>query len=482
MSLLKRLRQRLQWKLTLSALLTTVITVLLIELITVLFVLSYFFAFPTRIWENNMQSLANQATPFFVNDHPDRAELNKWLQISNNQMATAYIQSPNSFIAIVDQRGNVLVSRGGNLNPQLSVILSPVEQQHLRDLLNGKLASSNWSQLDGEHVALIVAPIKDGTQIKGALILRSDQLAGAILSSNLGNFLPLLILNLVVITILAAITGMVAGYLMARSFTRRFQRLSLVVDQWSRGDFSVQATDRSEDELGQLMRQLNRMAEKLQQLLKTRQQLATLEERNRLARDLHDSVKQQVFVLAMQVGVIRILLGRDVAAANQRLNDMEQLVRDVQKELTSLIRELRPIALDGKQLGQALLAYVRQWQDQTWIATDMQIDESCAVSADLEDALFRITQEALSNAARHSNASHVNVQLYCRDEQVVLMITDNGKGFQLDKLEKRGVGLLSMQERIQALGGKIEIDSNVDKGTRVQVRCSNKPVSIKAFE
>ncbi|GCE26258.1 hypothetical protein KDA_17420 [Dictyobacter alpinus] len=483
MALLRRLRQRLQWKLTLSALLTTVITVFLIELLTVLLVLGYFFVFPTHIWENNLQSLATQASPFFVNDRPDRAELSSWLKISNNQVNTAYVQSPHSFMAVVDRRGTILVAQGGNAHPQLAALLSTEERQHLQDLLNGKpQASSVWSRQDADQVTLIMAPVKDGAQIKGALILRSDQLANAGFSANLGNLLPLLILNLVVIMLLAAITGMIAGYLMARSFTRRFQRLSVVVDAWSRGDFTLRAKDASEDELGQLMRQLNRMAEQLQQLLSTRQQLATLEERNRLARDLHDSVKQQVFVLAMQVGVIRILLGRDVAAAGQRLNDMEQLVRDVQKELTSLIRELRPIALEGKQLGQALQAYVQQWRDQTWIATDIQIDDSCAVSAELEDALFRIAQEALSNVARHSNASHVQVQLHCQDEQVTLLIADNGKGFQQDKLEKRGVGLLSMQERIQALDGQIEIESTLEEGTRVQVYCRNRSVPVNAGE
>ncbi|GCE18479.1 HAMP domain-containing sensor histidine kinase [Dictyobacter kobayashii] len=472
MNLLKRPGQRLQWKLTLSALLTTVVTVFLIELITVIVVLIYFFAFPNRIWLNNIQSLANQAIPFFVHEHPDQAELAKWLQVTNSGTLEDTVKTSSSFLAVVDRQGNVLFAQGGDPRPQLQRVLSPTEQQQLQSMLRGKGAIQGQAFQDDQHIAVLMAPIRDGQQIKGAIILRSDQLTNASFSANFSNLLPLIGLNLIVITVLAAITGAVAGFLTARSFTRRFRRLSLTADQWSKGDFAARTIDTSEDELGQLMRQLNRMAEQLQQLLRTRQQLASLEERNRLARDLHDSVKQQVFVVAMQVGAIRLLMGKDIAVARQRLDDMEQLVREIQKELSALIRELRPVALEGRSLGQALQAYVKQWQDQTWIAANVDVEEPCVCSPNLEDALFRVAQEALSNVARHSNATQVQVQLQCSGELVVLRISDNGKGFQSDKLEKRGVGLLSMQERIHELGGQIEISSTTGKGTQIYIQCA----------
>ncbi|GCE04631.1 HAMP domain-containing sensor histidine kinase [Dictyobacter aurantiacus] len=476
MELLRRPGQRLQWKLTLSSLLTTVVTVCLIEVITVIVILIYFFAFPNRIWLNNVQSLATQAVPFFVNGHPDHAELAKWLQITSNGATELSSHSRASFLAVVDQQGNVLIARGGDEQPQLHSVLSQDEQRQLQRLLQGKNAGQGLAFQDGSHISVLMAPIVDGQRVEGAIILRSDQLTNAVFSANLNNLLPLIVLNVIVITVLAALTGAVAGFLTARSFTRRFKRLSLAANQWSQGDFLVRAVDPSEDELGQLTRQLNTMAEQLQQFLRTRQQLAMLEERNRLARDLHDSVKQQVFVVAMQVGAIRLLMGKDVAAARQRLDDMEQLVREVQKELSALIRELRPVALEGRSLAQALQTYIKQWQEQTWIAASVEVEGTCVISPALEEALFRVCQEALSNVARHSNATQVQVQLRCSEEVVVLRISDNGRGFHMERREKHGVGLLSMQERIRELGGQIRIESASGKGTQIYIECAGTPV------
>src|SRR5205085_12208476 len=126
-----------------------------------------------------------------------------------------------------------------------------------------------------------------------------------------------------IVTVIAAIAGLVFGYLTARAITRRLKGLSVAVDEWGGGNFSALANDASEDELGQVSRQLNRMAEQLQNLLSARQKLATLEERNRLARDLHDSVKQQLFAISMQIGATKVLLKRDVNAAEARLNETE---------------------------------------------------------------------------------------------------------------------------------------------------------------
>ena len=125
-----------------------------------------------------------------------------------------------------------------------------------------------------------------------------------------------------------------------------------------------------------MARQLNRMAEQLRNLLQARQKLATLEERNRLARDLHDSVKQQVFAISMQIGATRVLLKRDVAAAEVRLNEADKLVRQAQQELTSLIRELRPVALEGKGLVTALRELATSWAQQTDIVANLRVEEA----------------------------------------------------------------------------------------------------------
>ncbi len=228
--------------------------------------------------------------------------------------------------------------------------------------------------------------------------------------------------------------------------------------------------------------QLNQMAEQLQALLETRQQLATLEERNRLARDLHDSVKQQVFAISMQIAATRILLKRDVNAADERLGKAETLVKQAQQELTTLIRELRPVALDGKGLVVALRELLPQWSQQSEIVANLQVEGSRTLPLSVEEALYRVAQEALSNIARHSQATLVQLTLNMTGATIALTIQDNGQGFAPTRLEQRGVGLLSMQERMKVLDGEMSIESTPGQGTRVIARCTRPESGALAAE
>src|ERR687895_203068 len=151
---------------------------------------------------------------------------------------------------------------------------------------------------------------------------------------------------------------MIFGFLTAWGLTRRLQRLARAAQAWSRGDFSVVVKDRSKDEIGQLSRELNQMAAQLEGLIQARQELATLETRNRFARDLHDSVKQQVFATSFQVAAARALVEKDTKAAEAHLTQAEELARQAQRELNVLIGELRPAALEGKGLSSALRDYL----------------------------------------------------------------------------------------------------------------------------
>ena len=214
------------------------------------------------------------------------------------------------------------------------------------------------------------------------------------------------------------------------------------------------------------------MVEQLQNLLQTRQKLAILEERNRLARDLHDSVKQHIFVVALQVGTAKLHLGPNTEAVQQPLAEAEHVLLQVQQELKTLIRELRPVALEGKGLGVALQELATQWTQQTHIPTDVQLESEQALPLLVEEAFFRIAQEALANVARHSQATKVLIRLACEQDHVLLSIQDNGQGFALAGTKGKGLGLLSMQERMNALGGDASIESTKEQGTHVVARCS----------
>jgi signal transduction histidine kinase len=126
--------------------------------------------------------------------------------------------------------------------------------------------------------------------------------------------------------------------------------------------------------------------------------------------------------------------------------------------------------MEGKDLSRALEDYVNVWQGQTGIFADLEVNGEHMVSPDIEEAFFRITQEALSNAARHSGASTVKLSLVC-GEHVMLSISDNGCGFDIRDIDRHGIGISSMRERVQALGGHIDIRSEKGRGTIIKVRC-----------
>jgi signal transduction histidine kinase len=195
------------------------------------------------------------------------------------------------------------------------------------------------------------------------------------------------------------------------------------------------------------------------------QELAVMEERNRLARDLHDSVKQQVFAISMQLSAARTALS-ETDKAHPSVVEAERLAQQASAELTTLIHELRPRSLERKSLTDAIREHVEEWSRRNKIESEMKIDSDVSVNVQTEQALFRVLQEALANVARHSKADKVTVELKSDENAVTLSIADNGVGFDSKQIA-RGIGLDSMQERLIAVNGKVEVISEKLKGTRV---------------
>ncbi len=259
--------------------------------------------------------------------------------------------------------------------------------------------------------------------------------------------------------LLASVVGTLTGLLITRNVTRRLRRITLAADAWSNGEFAVEVRDPTRDEIGQLGKDLNGMAEQLHTLLATREELATIEERNRLARDLHDSIKQNVFATALLVGAARTHLPPDTLPAQTYLAEAEALAEQTRQELTALIRELRPARLADRGLSVVLRDAAENWSRRMGIAVAMHIQGERVIALDIEEALFRVAQEALANIAKHSGAARVTIQLAWEDAQVRLTITDDGAGFDVAHANGRGVGLSSMRERVAAHDGTLHIAS-----------------------
>ncbi len=272
--------------------------------------------------------------------------------------------------------------------------------------------------------------------------------------------------------VLAGAVGVTFGSLMARRLTRRLERIAAAADAWSAGDFEASAVDPSMDELGQLARRLNQMAQALEELFALRQELAALGERNRLARDLHDAVKQQVFALGMQVAAASASISQP-AAVRGHLHEAEALVQQVQQELLRLIQQLRPAGSSG-DLPARLGDYAHNWARRTGIPTETSVKLSQALPAEVQEGLFRIAQEALGNVARHSGANRVRLWLL-QDPggAVTLTVEDNGRGFDPSRV-KTGMGLSNLRERAYTLpGGWLNIMSAPGYGTCVEAGCTS---------
>src|SRR5258706_8359123 len=479
--------RQLRGKLTLSYMLTSVVTFLLIELIFIAVVLWFVSFNISSIILDDLKKEAPQAATYFVHGSPDRQELTSGLNVIGAALPNLGPPGQShslTFLTVVDVQGQTIASIGTHpvpSNTPISEQLSPQSRANLHAVLDDRKVTTSAVSQDADGTLLAIAPIvgQDGN-IQGALIMKTLK---PDIFQLVSDFLYLILITGSVVTIIAAISGSIFGYLTARGLTRRLKRLSVAAGMWGRGDFSALTHDASQDELGQTSRQLNRMAEQLQNLLQARQKLATLEERNRLARDLHDSVKQQVFAISMQIGATKVLLKRDANAAEVRLNEAEKLVRQAQQELTSLIRELRPVALDGKGLIAALRELVTDWTKQSNIVATLRVDGvegtqgAQTLPLTVEEALFRVAQEALSNVARHSNATLAQVTLPMTDDAVTLSVTDNGHGFEAAQHGLLGLALLSMQERMKALGGDVQVESTPGKGTRIVAHCKRLGIS-----
>jgi NarL family two-component system sensor histidine kinase LiaS len=173
----------------------------------------------------------------------------------------------------------------------------------------------------------------------------------------------------------------------------------------------------------------------------------------------------------MQLGAGLALLEQKPEVARWHLVEAENLAYHVQQELALLIQELRPLALQDKELAVALQEYTATWSRQSGIAADLRVADVGVLPLPVEESLWRVVQEALSNVARHSHATSVRVSLARKQGKVTLAIVDNGQGFDMSTGHHSGVGLHSMQERMELLGGTVTVQSKPEEGTYILVEC-----------
>lgn len=472
--------RRLQWRMTFSYIFVTIPAIVLLQACFLLLVFGAFYAFMNSqmLAEDQASALsviAPQAASYLRGPNPDQDGLTQWLQgtmCGGSYEPTMFPKDTHPAVlltAVVDANGQVVADATGATRPgaQLVEQLDPLGRQVLQAALSGQTTPQTLALRQPNNGIVAAAPIKDAEQrVVGAWFVN----VAAARFFTRDEALFILLVFLVPLSILASVfsigLGTIYGYLTSRNLVQRLRVLSSAADAWSAGDFRVVSHDRSKDELGNLSRRLNQMAEQLQTLVTTRQQLAALEERNRLARDLHDSVKQQLFAISMQLASARTLLANQ-DAADRLLEHAESLTQAAQQEVMSTIHALRPAALHQVGLREAVRAYVASWSQQYGIAPTVESQGEAELPLVVEQELFRVAQEALTNVARHSAATQVTLQLIADRQAGTLTIADNGRGFDPQATEQHGIGLQSMRERVAALDGMLRIESRPGAGTRL---------------
>jgi len=478
--------RRLQWKLTLSYAVVTAGTVIVLAALLAGLALLFENVSSDKTWDSMYWSKTafQDNIPYLLKDS---SALQNWLErvqqqgfeegdfqsyLTDESLAYANTLIRGMPVYVLDPELRVMASAPPETDLLGRLFTRSISGVSLESILEAALvgdknyAAQSIGYSDGSYV--VAFPLRErDTDPVVAIVIYHLIPPSSITPARFDIYINFLLLTTCIMFAVSLPVGAVFGWLVTGGLRKRLGNLSRATQSWSQGDFSVTPRDKSGDEIGELTRSLNRMAEQLQTHIHTRDELARIEERNRLARDLHDTVKQQTYAARMQLSAARNLLASDPQTAGEHLEAALQLNRETQQELKLIIDELRPAALEGCGLAQALRNYTARWQEHTGIQVEMAVTGERALPLDVEQVLYRVSQETLSNVARHSEAERVTLNLSMTPTQVTLRIADNGRGFEPAAVTPNSLGLAGMKQRLAEVGGVLTIESILSEGTQV---------------
>jgi signal transduction histidine kinase len=200
-------------------------------------------------------------------------------------------------------------------------------------------------------------------------------------------------------------------------------------------------------------------------------ELTVIEERNRLARELHDSVTQTLFGVDLAAEAAALLVASEPDRAREQISQLQSLARDAMEQLREIVFELRPADLGADGLVPTLRKHVGVLRRVHGVDVELEVEGEHPLPVAVEREVFRVAQEALANALRHADARTLRVRLAMPDHRVELVVADDGRGFDplAGTTAGRHLGLVSMRERAEALGGSLEIESRPGEGTTVSL-------------
>lgn len=285
---------------------------------------------------------------------------------------------------------------------------------------------------------------------------------------------------LIVIGIIVLSVSLVAGIINSQLWKQQIHYIERQLDQLVHGQSLI---DEDFKDLKEIDHRTELVQKKMAAQVEHAQKLATErakereeslqevvnKERNRFARDLHDSVSQQLFAASMMMSAIIESSTIDDPALQHQIKMAEKMIQQSQLEMRALLLHLRPVQLKGKSLQEGMEDLLTELMNRLPIELHHSI-EDFPIEKGIEDQLFRVLQEGVSNTLRHAEATKLTISLIKREGFIIMRIIDNGKGFSQQEINTSSYGLDTMRERSVDLGGEFKAVSIPDKGTRIEVK------------
>ncbi|EUJ33039.1 putative two-component sensor histidine kinase [Listeria floridensis FSL S10-1187] len=296
-------------------------------------------------------------------------------------------------------------------------------------------------------------------------------------------YLPFIIFVPLTSILAGLIIGALSGYLIKQ----KFEGIDFAIRLLEQGDLEKKTQEEEEEtfsEVVQVYKQIDRLRDKMKSQTLLTQKIANekaeisgetkeailSEERHRIARELHDSVSQQLFAAMMLLSALNEQVENDASPVlKKQLKMVESIVNESQSEMRALLLHLRPTQLEGKSLKKGMEQLLKELTTKLPIKVEWQIEEF-KLQKGIEDHLFRIVQELLSNTLRHSKADLLEVRFVKIDNMAVLKVVDDGVGFDMNTVPQGSYGLQNMRERVEEFGGTIKIISFPGRGTSVEIK------------
>lgn len=265
------------------------------------------------------------------------------------------------------------------------------------------------------------------------------------------------------LVVYALVFGLGSALLLQWRVTRRLNAIAETADAWSEGDFTREVADNREDEIGRLSQRLDQMARQLEVLLAIKAELAGINERQRLARDLHDTVKQKAFALQLQLAAAERAKGLPANVAHA-IEDARRITHEIQEELAQLIGETA--AVSSEPLDQILARRADAWGRRGRFSIDADLAAARDLPVHQRPVVIRVLDEALANVMRHSGARRAEISVREKAGRLELKVEDDGRGLGQDAGE--GMGLHNMKRRAAELpDGRLSVDRGGQGGVRV---------------